>query len=74
MGVDEQRQDDLARERDKRRIAELAHARRHDIGDPSIVDEHVDRGEAVAVDAPHAFGQVRGEDAGPGEPEATWNG
>ena len=74
MSVDEQRQDDLRGESDNRRIPELARASGRDFGDPSTVDEHVDRGEAVAVNGPRALRQVRGEDAGPGEPEAIWNG
>ena len=72
MGVriDEQGQRDAAGKRRARRIAELAAARRNDLGNPPVVDQDVDEGEAVAIDRRGFRRQAGSKDPGSGDEKA----
>ena len=70
MGVDESRQDDAARERHSRRVAELAAACGRDLRNSPVVDQNVGQGKAVAVDGRVLIREAGGKDPRAGEREA----
>ena len=70
MGVDERRQDDAARERCLRRVAELAAACRRDLRDSPVVDQNVGQGKTVAVDGRVLVREAGGKNSRAGEREA----